>query len=58
MTDTARSVPDLEELLADSPSNWGKWGSDDEVGSLNYLGAEQVLGAVRLVRSGKVGAAT
>lgn len=54
MTDTARNVPELEELLADSPSNWGKWGSDDEVGSLNYLGPEQVLGAVQLVRSGKV----
>lgn len=54
MTNTDRGIPDLEELLAGSPTNWGKWGSDDEVGSLNYLGAEQVLAAVRLVRSGKV----
>ena len=51
MTDTA---PDLQDLLKDSPSNWGKWGDDDEVGSLNYLGAEQVIAAAGLVRSGKV----
>jgi len=42
-------VPGLTDLLKDSPSNWGKWGEDDEVGSLNYLGQEQVLAAVRLV---------
>ena len=51
MTDTP--VPALEDLLADSPSNWGKWGDDDEVGSLNYLGPEQVVAAARLVTSGK-----
>ena len=50
---TEATVPDLSELLKDSPSNWGKWGADDEVGSLNYLGPEQVLAAVRLVTSGK-----
>ena len=46
--------PDLTDLLKDSPSNWGKWGEDDEVGSLNYLGTEQVLAAAGLIRSGKV----
>ncbi len=54
MTETPSTAPDLTDLLADSPSNWGKWGEDDEVGSLNYLGPEQVLAAARLVRSGKV----
>jgi kynurenine formamidase len=48
------AAPYLGDLLKDSPSNWGKWGPDDEVGSLNYLGPEQVLAAVRLVSSGKV----
>ena len=52
MTDAA--VPYVGDLLQNSPKNWGKWGPDDEVGALNYLGAEQVLEAVRLVRSGKV----
>ena len=45
MTDTARTFRHLEDLLKDSPSNWGKWGDDDEVGALNYLGPEQVLAA-------------
>ena len=54
MTETAPQAPYLGDLLKDAPSNWGKWGPDDEVGSLNYLGPEQVLAAVGLVRSGKV----
>ena len=54
MTETPTAAPDLTDLLADAPSNWGKWGPDDEVGSLNYLGPEQVLAAARLVTSGKV----
>ena len=48
------TAPDLTELLADSPSNWGKWGPEDEVGSLNYLGPEQVVAAAGLISSGKV----
>jgi hypothetical protein len=54
VTDAPPTVPALDDLLADAPTNWGKWGPDDEVGSLNYLGPEQVLAAARLVRSGKV----
>lgn len=47
--------PTMAELLgADTPSNWGKWGPDDEVGSLNYLDAAQVLRGAQLVRSGEV----
>lgn len=51
---TESAVPDLTELLKDSPSNWGKWGADDEVGGLNYLGPEQVVAAAGLIREGKV----
>ena len=51
---TQTTAPDMTEVLADAPTNWGKWGDDDEVGSLNYLGPEQVLAAVSLVRQGKV----
>src|SRR4051812_19461608 len=54
MTQTPTTAPALTELLKDSPTNWGKWGDDDEVGALNYLGPEQVLAAVGLVRQGKV----
>src|SRR5664279_1712283 len=51
---TESAVPDLTELLKDSPSNWGKWGADDEVGGLNYLGPEPVVAAAGLIRLGKV----
>jgi kynurenine formamidase len=54
VSENASTPPDLTDLLADAPSNWGKWGADDEVGALNYLGPEQVLAAVGLVSSGKV----
>ena len=40
-------APSMNELLKDAPTNWGKWGPDDEVGALNYLGPEEVLAAVR-----------
>ena len=52
-TPTTPAAPYLGDLLKDAPSNWGKWGPDDEVGSLNYLGPEQVIAAARLVTSGK-----
>lgn len=54
MTEQIVTAPDLGDLLAQAPSNWGKWGPDDEVGSLNYLGPEQAIAAAALVRSGKV----
>lgn len=54
MTSTAKQVPSLGELLRDFPKNWGRWGDDDEVGALNYLGPQNVLDAVALIRSGKV----
>src|SRR4051812_50135584 len=53
MIQTPTTVPALTDLLKDSPTNWGKWGDDDEVGALNYLGPEQVLAAVKLVSTGR-----
>jgi kynurenine formamidase len=35
-------------------SNWGRWGADDELGTLNHVGPEQVIAAAQLVRQGKV----
>ncbi|CQR65584.1 cyclase family protein [Streptomyces leeuwenhoekii] len=47
--------PPMRELFGDHPPlNWGKWGPDDELGCLNYLGAEQVLQGVRHIRKGQV----
>jgi len=34
--------------------NWGQWGDDDELGSMNYVSAEKVAAASRLVKRGKV----
>ena len=34
--------------------NWGKWGSDDERGTLNYITAEHVAHAASLVKRGIV----
>jgi kynurenine formamidase len=48
-------VPAMAELLgADAPTNWGRWGPDDEVGALNHLDASEVLRGVQHVRSGEV----
>ncbi|WP_168582657.1 cyclase family protein [Gephyromycinifex aptenodytis] len=46
--------PALSELLKDAPTNWGKWGPDDEVGALNYLTAEEVMRGISSVKSGRV----
>ena len=32
--------------------NWGKWGPDDEVGTLNYITPEKIAAAARLVKRG------
>ncbi len=53
MTDTTQE-PSLDRLLKDSPKNWGKWGPDDEVGSLNYLTPEVILKGVASIKQGKV----
>jgi len=34
--------------------NWGKWGKEDEIGTLNYVGPEEILAATKLVITGKV----
>ncbi|GAA1827148.1 cyclase family protein [Pseudonocardia ailaonensis] len=53
----AGPVPEGTELLADYISrfsNWGRWGADDEIGTLNFVGPEQVRAAAALVRKGEV----
>src|SRR5204862_7063969 len=34
--------------------NWGKWGPNDEIGTLNYTRPEDIVAAAQLVRKGKV----
>ena len=40
--------------LGERYSNWGRWGDDDERGTLNLITPDHVLGACQLPRSGKV----
>lgn len=39
--------------MFDAVSNWGRWGADDERGTLNYLTPERVAAAGRLIKSGR-----
>src|SRR5947207_8211427 len=53
-SDSVASPGSMAELLSNAPSNWGRWGDADEVGSLNFLTNQEVLRGVQAVRSGKV----
>jgi len=35
-------------------SNWGHWGKDDEIGTLNYVTPEDIVAASNLIRRGKI----
>jgi kynurenine formamidase len=45
------SASEFRELF-DRVSNWGRWGPDDERGTLNYLTPERVAAAARLAEGG------
>src|ERR1700722_1760033 len=47
---------DLSHLRATAErcSNWGRWGGDDQIGTLNFVGPEEIIQAARLVQRGKV----
>jgi kynurenine formamidase len=47
------SVSDFRRVARDV-SNWGRWGADDELGTLNFITADKVAQAASLVRHGKV----
>ncbi len=40
--------------VADDVRNWGRWGDDDEVGTLNFITAEKVAEAAGCVTTGRV----
>lgn len=35
-------------------NNWGKWGANDQLGTLNYITPQKIVEAAKLVKSGKV----
>jgi kynurenine formamidase len=48
-----KKAPAVGQLLKDMPKNWGRWGAEDEVGSLNFLTQAEVLRGIGSVKSGK-----
>lgn len=53
LSGTASADSLMERLQQDAPSNWGRWGDDDQIGALNYLDEAQVQRGARAVRSGR-----
>ncbi|MGB0572318.1 MAG: cyclase family protein [Alphaproteobacteria bacterium] len=45
---------DLIMEKSERNKNWGKWGPDDEWGTINYVGDEERKGAAQLVKRGEV----
>jgi hypothetical protein len=48
-------TPNVETVrkLVKQYSNWGRWGKDDQLGTLNHLTAQRVAAAAASIRSGK-----
>jgi hypothetical protein len=47
------ALPDEVKELARRVNNWGRWGADDEIGTLNLLTDDVVRRAATSVRSGR-----
>lgn len=49
-----RSVPSAKEVTGymESLSNWGRWGPDDKLGTLNYITPQKRITAAKLVKKG------
>ena len=46
----------LQDIQAKSEQlkNWGRWGADDEIGTLNNISAQDIVKAAGLIKKGKV----
>ena len=45
--------PESFHEIARSINNWGRWGDDDEIGTINLITPDVVRHAATLVRTGK-----
>ncbi len=43
-----------QQELGKELNNWGRWGDDDEMGTLNFVTPEKRIAAAKLVKTGKV----
>src|SRR6202453_2650985 len=46
------TLAEFDEIF-EAVKNWGRWGPDDELGTLNYITPDAVRGAAQTVRSGR-----
>ncbi len=46
------SLPEFDRLF-EKLKNWGRWGDDDELGTLNFIGDKDVAEAASLARTGR-----
>ena len=46
------TLAEFDEIF-EAVKNWGRWGPDDELGTLNYITPDTVRAAAALVRSGR-----
>jgi kynurenine formamidase len=57
MSNTAEAKPVKREDIFEAArevSNWGRWGKEDQIGTLNNVSPENIIDAGRLIRKGKV----
>jgi hypothetical protein len=54
MTTRPAVTPALSEEYCEKFRNWGRWGPDDEIGTLNFIRPEVITRAAGLVKQGKV----
>jgi hypothetical protein len=50
--DEVIGVPAEMAAAASVVSNWGRWGAEDELGTLNYISPDHIRRAGELVRKG------
>lgn len=53
MTDFPRPTEEEVRSWLAALSNWGRWGPEDDLGTLNYIGAEERVVAVQLAVDGR-----
>jgi kynurenine formamidase len=55
MTKTNEAVTlELIQSTSQRLKNWGRWGAEDEIGTLNNISPRDIIDAARLIRKGKV----
>ena len=47
------AVASIKQVLEGLPTNWGRWGKDDELGGLNFLTPEEVQRGIASIKSHK-----